>query len=30
MDDVVPKPMTLSTLRAKLERLLTYPDIRHR
>lgn len=23
MDDVVPKPMTLSTLRAKLERLLT-------
>ena len=29
MDDVVTKPMTLPTLRAKLERLLAQPDVRH-
>ena len=28
MDDVVTKPMTLPTLRAKLERLLAQPDVR--
>jgi hypothetical protein len=28
MDDVVTKPITLPTLRAKLERLLTQPDVR--
>ena len=30
MDDVVTKPMTLPTLREKLERLLAQPDFRHR
>jgi CheY-like chemotaxis protein len=30
MDDVVTKPITLPTLRAKLERLLAQPDFRHR
>ena len=30
MDDVVTKPMTLPTLRAKLERLLAQPDMRPR
>jgi len=30
MDDVVTKPMTLPTLRAKLEHLLAGPDFRHR
>ena len=30
MDDVVTKPMTLPTLRTKLERLLAQPDFRHR
>ena len=30
MDDVVTKPITLPTLRAKLERLLAQTDIRHR
>jgi signal transduction histidine kinase/ActR/RegA family two-component response regulator len=30
MDDVVTKPMTLPTLRAKLEHLLARPDFRHR
>jgi PAS domain S-box-containing protein len=29
MDDVVTKPMTLPTLRTKLERLLAQPDFRH-
>jgi signal transduction histidine kinase/ActR/RegA family two-component response regulator len=29
MDDVVTKPITLPTLRAKLERLLAQPDFRH-
>ena len=29
MDDVVTKPITLPTLRAKLERLLTQPDVHH-
>jgi signal transduction histidine kinase/ActR/RegA family two-component response regulator len=30
MDDVVTKPITLPTLRAKIERLLAQPDSRHR
>ncbi|HSS30041.1 MAG TPA: response regulator [Nitrospiraceae bacterium] len=30
MDDVVTKPMTLPTLRTKLEQLLARPDFRHR
>ena len=30
MDDVVTKPITLPTLRAKIERLLAQPDARHR
>ena len=30
MDDVVTKPMTLPTLRGKLEHLLARPDFRHR
>ena len=30
MDEVVTKPITLPTLRAKIERLLAQPDARHR